>query len=72
MGPWAYTIRAFPGGKHPTRPGLVNHPCMITTHMTKTSRDIEIAAYRDRMARNEISHIEVLDHDKANTETLYR
>ena len=64
-----FSIRAYAGGKHPTvRPlDLV----IWTTHGNAASRNIEIAAFRGRMAKGEIAFIEVLDHENATTETVY-
>lgn len=62
-----YTIKAFyPPNKGG---GLAIH----TWHIGTGSRDIEIAVFRERMARGEISHIEVTSHvEPYGTETYYK
>lgn len=64
-----FTIKAYAGGGHPTAPlgAMILH----TWHATEGSRDIEIAAYKARIRRGEISHIEVVDHAAGKTETIY-
>jgi hypothetical protein len=65
-----YTIKAYAGGKHPggAPPGAM---ILHTWHRTEGSRDIEIAAFKARIRRGEISHIEVIDHEAGKTETIY-
>lgn len=55
-GRWAYTIRAY---RPPNRGGGL---LIETVHATAASRDIEVAAFRDRMRRGEVAHIEVIEH----------
>jgi hypothetical protein len=66
---WDYTIRGYAGVNHKSPFGA---KVLETVHKGATSRDVEIAVYRSRMARGEISRIEVLDHANAKTETIYR
>ena len=62
-----YSIKAYAGRKHADPFGsLVLH----TWHRTEGSRDIEIAAFRARMRRGEISSIDVIDHEAGTTEQL--
>jgi hypothetical protein len=53
---WEYTIRAY----RPTNQG--GGLDIETVHKGTASRDIEIAAFKSRMARGEISYIEVIAH----------
>lgn len=55
-GRWEYTIRAF---RPPNKGGGL---AIETVHVGTASRDIEIGAFKARMARGEISHIEVVTH----------
>ena len=65
-GKWEYTIRAF---YPPNRGGGLADE---TVHVGTASRDIEISVFRERMARGEISHIEVTSHvEPYGTETIY-
>lgn len=65
-----FTIKAYAGGKHPggAQPGAM---VLHTWHRSEASRDAEIAAFKSRIARGEISHIEVIDHAAGKTETIY-
>ena len=51
---WDYLIRAYAPANRGG--GLL----LVTGHRGEASRDIEIAAYRNRMARGDVSHIEVI------------
>ena len=65
--PWS--IKAYAGWSHPTA-----HPTALvlhTWHTTDVSKDIEVEVFRARMARGEISKIEILDHANAKTETIW-
>lgn len=65
-GKWEYTIRAY----RPTNQG--GGLLMETVHVGTRSRDIEIEVFRTRMARGEISHIEVIAHvEPFDTRRLY-
>ena len=65
-GKWEYTIRAY---YPPNRGGGL---ALETVHVGIHSRDTEIAVFRERMARGELSHIEVISHiEPFGTETLY-
>lgn len=55
-GQWEYTIRAY----RPTNQG--GGLILETTHSGTASRDVEIAVFKTRMSRGEISHIEVIAH----------
>lgn len=55
-GRWEYTIRAF---RPPNKGGGL---AIETVHVGIPSRDMEISAFKARMARGEISHIEVISH----------
>lgn len=55
-GRWAYTIRAY---RPPNQGGGL---LMETVHATQASRDVEIAAWKSRMRRGEIDHIDVIAH----------
>jgi len=65
-GRWEYTIRAyFP----PNQGGGL---ALETVHVGTHSRDMEIAAFRTRMGRGEISHIEVIAHvEPFDTSVIY-
>ncbi len=64
---WEYTIRAYRGPNQGG--GLV----LETVHVGTASRDMEIAVFRTRMARGEISHIEVISHvEPFGTKRLYK
>lgn len=65
-GKWHYTIKAYAATNQGG--GLV----METVHVGTASRDVEIAAFRTRMARREISYIEVIAHvEPFGTERIY-
>ena len=55
-GRWAYTIRAYA----PTNRG--GALILETVHANAQSKNIEVEAFRARMARREIDHIEVIAH----------
>jgi hypothetical protein len=57
-GKWEYTIRAYA----PTNQG--GHLLIETVHVGTASRDIELSAYRERMRRGDVGHIEVISHVK--------
>lgn len=61
-----YTIRAY----RPTNQG--GGLLIETWHIGTASRDIEIAVFKDRMARGEVSYIEVTSHvEPVGITTLY-
>jgi len=61
-----YTIRAF---APPNRGGEL---LIETWHRGRASRDIEIATFRERMKRGEVSYIDVTSHiDPVGTERIY-
>lgn len=63
---WEYTIKAF---YPPNRGGGL---AIETGHDGLASRDIEIAVFRERIKRGEISHIEVTSHvEPFGTETIW-
>ena len=65
-GKWEYTIRAY----SPTNQG--GGLDRETVHVGTASRDIEISAFRARMARGEIRKIEVISHiEPFGTETYF-
>lgn len=51
-----YTIKAY------RSPNCGGGLVLVTQHATEMSRDVEIAAFRARMRRGEIGHIEVIAH----------
>lgn len=54
-----FIIRGYAGHKHPgARRGAM---VLETTHKSEASASIEIEAYRERMKRGEIDHVELLD-----------
>jgi hypothetical protein len=55
-GKWEYTIRAY---RPPNQGGGL---LIETLHVGTVSRDIELSVYRDRMARGEIDHLELIEH----------
>lgn len=55
-----FTIRGYAGAKHSTLP--VRALTLITTHGSEASAYMEIEAYRSRMKRGEISHVELIDN----------
>lgn len=55
-GKWEYTIRAYA----PTNQG--GGLLIETVHVGTSSRDMEIAVFRARMKRDEVSYIEVITH----------
>ncbi len=60
-GRWRYTIRAFyPPNAQP--PHVPNALAVETVHATEASRDVEMAAFRERMKRREIGHVDVISH----------
>lgn len=68
-----YEIKSYAGSRHPrVKEGLMRLNSMVlhTWHIGEASRDIEVAAYRERMKRGEITHIEVINCDTHETETL--
>ncbi len=62
---WEYKIRAY---YPPNRGGGL---ALETVHRGAHSRDTEIACFKERMKRGEISHIEVVDMLKHTTERVY-
>jgi hypothetical protein len=64
-GQWEYTIRAY----YPPNKG--GGLAIETVHVGQASRDIEIAAFKTRMARGEIGHIEVIEHIEPFRTTLH-
>lgn len=65
-GKWEYTIRAY---YPPNRGGGL---AIETVHVGETSRDMEIGAFKARMARGEISHIDVIAHvEPYGTTTIF-
>lgn len=64
-----YSLKAYAGGKHPTALPLAL--ILHTTHQSKASLDIEIAACTARGERKEIAYIQILDHANAETKTVY-
>lgn len=58
MSEWLYRIRGYA----PTNQG--GELLLETVHASEASRDIEIAAWRARIRRGEVSHIEVVDLQK--------
>ena len=69
---WEYTIKAYYPSNVPL-PHIPNALAIETTHIGKASRDTEIAAFRERMNRNEISHIEVISHvPPFSIDTIYK
>lgn len=65
-GKWEYTIRAY---RPPNQGGGLD---IETVHVGTASRDIEIAAFRARMARGEIDYIEVITHVEPFGTVTYR
>jgi hypothetical protein len=55
-GKWEYTIKAY---RPPNQGGGL---LIETVHVGTTSRDIELSVFRTRMARGEVSHVEVISH----------
>lgn len=55
-GKWEYTIRAY---RPPNQGGGL---VLETVHIGTSSRDMEIAVFRTRMARGDIDHIDVIAH----------
>jgi uncharacterized protein YnzC (UPF0291/DUF896 family) len=62
---WDYRIRAY----YPPNKG--GGLAIETVHRGEASRDMEISVFKARMARHEISHIEVIDCNTFKTETIY-
>jgi hypothetical protein len=62
---WDYKIRAY---LPPNKGGGL---LVETVHRGESSRDMEISAFRGRMKRGEIGHIEVIDRVNHNTTTIY-
>lgn len=69
-----YEIKGYAGARHAAvRDGRARAGDLLlhTWHIGESSRDMEIAAWRSRMARGEVSHIEVIDKRAKTTETIY-
>jgi hypothetical protein len=65
--PWS--IKAYAGWDHPTAVPMAM--ILHTWHDTEVSKDIEVEVFRGRMAKGQISKIEILDHVNAQTETIW-
>lgn len=64
---WDYTIRAY---RPPNQGGGL---LIETVHKGTASRDIEVSVFKDRMARGEVDHIEIIAHvEPFGTTTLYK
>jgi hypothetical protein len=64
-GNWDYRIRGY------APPNQGGHLLLETVHRGEASRDMEISAWKARMARGEVSHIEVVDISAGQTHTIY-
>lgn len=62
---WEYRIRAY----YPPNKG--GGLAIETLHRGESSRDMEISIFKDRMARGEIDHIEVIDMTTYSVERIY-
>ena len=51
--------------------GLQGELLLHTWHIGESSKDIELAAWKRRMARGEVSRVEVLDLATHHTTTIY-
>lgn len=63
-----YRISGYAGAKHPQ--AAPNTLLLSTWHIGQSSRDMEIAAWRARMKRGEVSYITVTDVAAGVTETI--
>lgn len=63
---WEYRIRAY---RPPNQGGGLLYE---TVHRGEHSRDMEIAIFKERMRKGEVSHIEVVDLVHFKTEVIYR
>jgi hypothetical protein len=55
-----FTIRGYAGAKHPSAPSRSH--ILTTTHGSESSAYVEIEAYKSRMRRGEVSHVELIDN----------
>lgn len=62
---WDYRIRAY---YPPNRGGGV---AIETVHRGEASRDVEIAVFKERIRKGEISHIDVIDIERCTTQRIY-
>lgn len=62
---WEYRIRAY---RSPNKGGGL---LIETVHRGESSRDMEIAVFKERMKRGEVDHIEVIDMINFTTTKVY-
>jgi hypothetical protein len=71
--PKAFTVRGYASNKHPGWPTVKLGDLLLeTTHGSKASKDIEVAAWKARMQRGEVAYVEVISHvEPYGTETIF-
>jgi hypothetical protein len=76
-GPKEYTVRGYASNNYPERPGFrtprLGDLLLETIHSSKSSKDVEVAAWNERMKRGEVAYIEVISHvEPLGIETIHR
>ncbi len=74
-GHWAYTVRGFASNKHQEYPAVKYGDLLLeTVHADKISKDMEVEAWRARLARSDgVAYIEVISHvEPFGTEKIYK
>lgn len=66
-----YVICGYAANGHPAFPHISEGDLLVKTwHVGESSRDMEIAAWKERMKRGEVSYITVTDTRTNETETI--
>lgn len=69
---WKWDVRGYAGNQHPHYPMVKFGDLLVgTTHKDDVSKDMEVAAWKARMARGEVAYIEVINLWDGGKETIY-
>ena len=66
---WMYKVRGYAGSKHPR--ARLGDLLLETVHGCKSSMEIEVLCWKDRIKRGDASRCEVIDLETHKTETIY-